>query len=211
MSNQKATHAQLVDMFGVSDDDKRWFLKVLGVFKPQHGVRSIALDDIRSGLQDMKPEAVDTYDAFRKLLPTAAPFSFLPVDVMALLSARAGTLAWPGLPLQEAARRWSRYGSKRFFKNPLFLMTRQAADNKFEDYLEMSADNNQVMNFGQSKTYRVGPGHYEQVVTDQYSAWAEVSMLPFLESLLEEFGLEGRVEFEAQGPYAFKLDIIWRV
>lgn len=210
MSNIQATQAQLVDMLALNDDDERWFLKILGLFKPHHGIRSIALDDIRFGLQDMMPEAVPAYDAFRRLLPSAAPFSFLPVEAMALLSARAGALVWPDVPLQEASRRWSRYGSKRFFKNPLFLMTRQAADNKFEDYLEMSSDN-QVMNFGQSKLYRVGPGHYEQVVTDQYSAWAEVSMIPFLDSLLEEFQLEGRIEFEAQGPYAFRLDIIWKV
>jgi hypothetical protein len=207
-TNVQFNRAQLVELLNLSGADKDWFTKILELFKPNHGIRSIALDDIRSGFQDLKPELLDQYDSFRALLPTVAPFSFVPVEMMALLTARAGTLARPGLGLREAASRWSRLGSKRFFKNPLFLMSRQAADNKFEDFLEMSA-NNQVFNFGQTKLYRVGPRHYEQVCIEQYSEWGEVTTMPFFESLLEEFQLKGKVEFEARGPYEFQIDIQW--
>lgn len=209
-TNINVARDQLVRQLDLKPEDQAWFIKILELFKPEHGIRAIALDDIREGIKQLFPHALDTYDAFRQQLPAAAPFSFLPASTMALLSVRAGTLAWPGSTARDASWNWSRFGSKRFFKNPLFLMTRQAAENKLSHYLEMSNDSqSQVLNYGRAKLYRLGHNHYEQVCTEQYSAWSETSVVPFMQSLMEEFKVQGTVNFEALNPFDFRLEFQW--
>jgi len=206
---------QLLDELGVSDQDRRLVEGVIALFEPEHGARGGLLldlvDVVGQSVEDDEPlqATVERLAEVEPKLDDVAPFTFVPMKVMAHVMFRGATLLEPDAPIGDSVPHLMNRVQARLLDNPTYLVLRQSVGDRLDEFLELTVGNRSFYNFGRQSLTRRGPSHYLLDARETYAKWGELTVPSYIRALFADFEVEGEVTLTPRTAHRFVAEMAW--
>jgi len=204
-----ATVDDILSTLDLRSDDRELIERARAEIPDGIGHRAMLVDIIVDTMREKHPTHLEVLESWLERLPDYSPFEFRPVEEVLAISVLAANLVHPDVPLREALARQTHDSIDVVLASPMMRPLVIACDGDPGRFIEAQMQARSLVdNFGTRHMDRRGEQDWILTLVDYPPTWAELTLVEYLAGVLEAFGKESDITFDAT-PERVEIQVRW--